>query len=151
MAAPICEVLTSRVKAIVQIDYRYGPARSRSSADLRELDGRRLYVPKPDVIVMRSRRSISMWRRCYKQRATVPIVFVQVVDPVGSGFVDSLARPGGNATGLTNFEYGLSAKWLELLKQIAPGVTRAAVLVILVPPPVSASSAPSRLQHRRSG
>jgi putative ABC transport system substrate-binding protein len=59
---------------------------------------------------------------------TVPIVFVQVPDPVGAGFIASLARPGGNATGFTNFEYGMSAKWLELLKQIAPRVTRAAVL-----------------------
>jgi ABC-type uncharacterized transport system substrate-binding protein len=58
----------------------------------------------------------------------VPIVFTSVVDPVGGGFVDSLARPGGNTTGFTLFEYGLSGKWLELLKQIAPGVTRAAVL-----------------------
>ena len=59
---------------------------------------------------------------------TVPIVFAQVADPVGAGFVDSLARPGGNATGFTQFEYGMSGKWLELLKEIAPGVTRAAVL-----------------------
>jgi putative ABC transport system substrate-binding protein len=59
---------------------------------------------------------------------TVPIVFVQVPDPVGAGFVESLARPGSNATGFTNFEYGLSGKWLELLKEIAPRVTRAAVL-----------------------
>ena len=59
---------------------------------------------------------------------TVPIVFVIAADPVGAGFVDSLARPGGNATGFTQFEYSLSAKWLELLKEIAPGVTRAAVL-----------------------
>ena len=59
---------------------------------------------------------------------TVPIVFAIVPDPVGAGFVDSLARPGGNATGFMQFEYGLSAKWLELLKQIAPGVTRVAVL-----------------------
>ena len=59
---------------------------------------------------------------------TVPIVFALVPDPVGAGFVASMARPGGNATGFTNFEYGMSAKWLELLKQITPGVTRAAVL-----------------------
>ena len=59
---------------------------------------------------------------------TVPIVFVVVIDPVGAGFVASLARPGGNATGFTIFEYGMSGKWLELLKEIAPGVTRAAVL-----------------------
>jgi putative ABC transport system substrate-binding protein len=59
---------------------------------------------------------------------TVPIVFVIVPDPVGAGFVDSLARPGGNATGFISFEYGTSAKWLELLKDIAPGVTRAAVV-----------------------
>jgi putative ABC transport system substrate-binding protein len=59
---------------------------------------------------------------------TVPIVFVLVIDPVGAGFVASLARPGGNATGFLMFEYGLSAKWLELLKQMAPGVTRVAVL-----------------------
>src|SRR5262245_49319833 len=59
---------------------------------------------------------------------TVPIVFTSVVDPVGGGFVDSLERPGGNTTGFTLFEYGLSGKWLELLKQIAPGVARAAVL-----------------------
>jgi putative ABC transport system substrate-binding protein len=58
----------------------------------------------------------------------MPIVFVVVPDPVGAGFVDSLARPGGNATGFIQFEYGLSGKWLELLKQIAPGVTRAAIL-----------------------
>jgi ABC-type uncharacterized transport system substrate-binding protein len=60
--------------------------------------------------------------------SAVPIVFVSVTDPVGAGFVDNLARPGGNATGFILFEYTLSGKWLELLKQIAPGVTRAAVL-----------------------
>ena len=59
---------------------------------------------------------------------TIPIVFVNVADPVGAGLVDSLARPGGNATGFAEFEFNLSAKWLELLKQIAPSVTRAAVL-----------------------
>jgi putative tryptophan/tyrosine transport system substrate-binding protein len=59
---------------------------------------------------------------------TVPIVFVQVSDPVGAGYVASLARPGGNATGFVLYEYGMSGKWLELLKQIAPGVKRAVVL-----------------------
>jgi putative ABC transport system substrate-binding protein len=59
---------------------------------------------------------------------TVPIVFVNVADPVGAGFVDTMARPGGNATGFIQFEFSLSGKWVELLKQIAPGVTRAAVL-----------------------
>src|SRR6202040_306127 len=64
------------------------------------------------------------------QQATrdVPIVFANVADPVGAGFVDSLARPGGNATGFTPYEYSISGKWLELLKEIAPRVTRAAVL-----------------------
>jgi putative ABC transport system substrate-binding protein len=59
---------------------------------------------------------------------TIPIVFTVVADPVGAGFVDSLARPGGNATGFISLEYGLAAKWLELLKEIAPGTTRAAVV-----------------------
>ena len=58
----------------------------------------------------------------------IPIVFVHVPDPVGAGFVDSLAKPGGNATGFLLYEYATSAKWLELLKQIAPGVTRVAVI-----------------------
>jgi putative ABC transport system substrate-binding protein len=58
---------------------------------------------------------------------TVPIVFVLVPDPVGAGFIDSLARPGGNATGFTTFEYSMSGKWLELLKEVAPGVTRVGV------------------------
>jgi putative ABC transport system substrate-binding protein len=59
---------------------------------------------------------------------TIPIVFTHVPDPVGAGFVDSLARPGGNATGFTSFDYGLSVKWLELLKEIAPRVTRVGVI-----------------------
>ena len=59
---------------------------------------------------------------------TVPIIFTATNDPVGAGFVDSLARPGGNATGFMNWEFTMGAKWLELLKQIAPGVTRVAVL-----------------------
>jgi len=63
-----------------------------------------------------------------QMRTGVPIVFVSIIDPVGAGFVESMARPGGNVTGFSLFEYGLSGKWLELLKEIAPSVTRAAVL-----------------------
>ena len=59
---------------------------------------------------------------------TVPIVFAQSIDPVGSGLIESLSRPGGNVTGFTQFEYGLSAKWPELLKEIAPGTKRVGVL-----------------------
>ena len=59
---------------------------------------------------------------------TIPIIFTGLADPVGAGIVQSLARPGGNATGFTTFEYSMSGKWVELLKQVAPGVTRAAVL-----------------------
>src|SRR5262245_56969174 len=79
----------------------------------------------PDVIFTTGGFSLSL---LLQTTPTVPIVFALVQDPVGSGYVDSLARPGGNATGFMQFEYSLSGKWLELLKQIAPGVTRAAVL-----------------------
>ena len=79
----------------------------------------------PDVILASGTAAMAPLLQATR---TVPIVFVNVADPVGAGFVDSLARPGGNATGFMQFEYSLSGKWLELLKQIAPGVTRAAVL-----------------------
>ena len=79
----------------------------------------------PDVIFT---SGFSTIRPLLDATRTVPIVFANVVDPVGAGFVASLARPGGNVTGFMSIEYGLSGKWLELLKQIAPGVTRAAVL-----------------------
>jgi putative ABC transport system substrate-binding protein len=79
----------------------------------------------PDIILAASGSTLPPLLQATR---TVPIVFVQVADPVGNGFVASLARPGGNATGFTNFEFGMSAKWLELLKQIAPRATRAAVL-----------------------
>src|SRR5262245_25039622 len=79
----------------------------------------------PDIILASATPSIQALREVTR---TVPIVFVNVADPVGSGFVESLARPGGNATGFIPFEPGIGAKWLELLKEIAPGVTRVAVL-----------------------
>jgi putative ABC transport system substrate-binding protein len=79
----------------------------------------------PDVILASGSSILAPLLRATR---TVPIVFTIVADPVVAGFVDSLAHPGANATGFTTFEYSLSAKWLKLLKQIAPGVTRAAVL-----------------------
>jgi putative tryptophan/tyrosine transport system substrate-binding protein len=85
-----------------------------------------LAASTPDVLVGAS--GTTTVAALLQATRTLPIVFAIVVDPVGAGFVASLARPGGNATGFTMFEYGMSGKWLELLKQIAPGVTRAAVL-----------------------
>jgi putative ABC transport system substrate-binding protein len=79
----------------------------------------------PDIIVVTGSNALGPLLQVTR---AVPIVFVVVPDPVGAGFVDSLARPGGNATGFLAFEYGLSGKWLELLKQIAPNVARAAVI-----------------------
>jgi putative tryptophan/tyrosine transport system substrate-binding protein len=79
----------------------------------------------PDVILATGAAGVGPLLQATR---TVPVVFVAVPDPVGAGFVDSLARPGGNATGFVQFEYGISGKWLELLKEIAPGVARVAVL-----------------------
>jgi putative tryptophan/tyrosine transport system substrate-binding protein len=79
----------------------------------------------PDVIVVSSSLQVAALQRVTR---TVPIVFANVIDPVGAGFVASLARPGGNTTGFSLFEYSISGKWLELLKEIAPNVTRVAVL-----------------------
>jgi putative tryptophan/tyrosine transport system substrate-binding protein len=79
----------------------------------------------PDVILAASSASVAALQRVTH---SVPIVFVNVIDPVGAGFVNSMARPGGNATGFTAFEYSLSGKWLEVLKEIAPNLTRVAVL-----------------------
>ena len=84
-----------------------------------------LVVLAPDVILAHGSATVGP---LLQVTHTVPIVFTQTPDPVGAGFVESLARPGGNATGFTPFEYGIGAKWLELLKQIAPSVTRAAVI-----------------------
>jgi putative tryptophan/tyrosine transport system substrate-binding protein len=85
---------------------------------------------------------------------TVPIVFVLVPDPVGAGFVESLAHPGGNATGFTTFEYGASGKWLELLKEIAPRVTQAAIIRDDTSPngprPVRCNSSVGTVPRRRS-
>jgi putative ABC transport system substrate-binding protein len=79
----------------------------------------------PDVIIGTGSPPVVALRRATR---TVPIVFVLVADPVGAGFVESLARPGGNATGFTPFEYGIGAKWLEIIREIMPGMKRVAVL-----------------------
>ena len=105
----------------VRIDYRWGAG---NADDIRKYAAE-LVALAPDVILATGGASVAPLLQATR---TVPIVFVIVADPVGAGFVDSLARPGGNATGFMQFEYSLSGKWLELLKQIAPGVTRAAVL-----------------------
>src|SRR5262245_35997063 len=95
-----------------------------SEADIRKSVAE-LVAFAPDVILTGGTTTLTHLLRATR---TVPIVFMSAVDPVGSGFVESLARPGGNATGFMQFEYNLSGKWLELLKQIAPAMTRAAVL-----------------------
>jgi len=105
----------------VQIDIRWGAAdavRSRKYAA-------ELAATAPDVILAQASETTAALREATR---TLPIVFVGVTDPVGAGYVASLARPGGNATGFTFVEYGMSGKWLELLKEIAPRVTRAAIL-----------------------
>jgi putative ABC transport system substrate-binding protein len=105
----------------VQVDRRWGGG----DADRIRKYAAELATLNPDVILATGAPATQQLLRATR---TVPIVFVLVPDPVGSGFVESLSRPGGNATGFMTFEYGLSGKWLELLKEIAPGVTRAAVL-----------------------
>jgi putative ABC transport system substrate-binding protein len=105
----------------VRIDYRW----AAGDADRFRKYATELVALAPDVILAASTPIVAALQHATR---TVPIVFVTVTDPVGGGFVASLARPGGNATGFTVFEYDISAKWLELLKQIAPGVTRAAVI-----------------------
>jgi ABC-type uncharacterized transport system substrate-binding protein len=105
----------------VRIDIRWGA---------NNLDRQRKYATElaaltPEVILASGTISVNAIQHV---SSTLPIVFVRVADPLGAGFVSSLARPGGNATGFMLFEYSLSAKWLELLKQVAPSVKRAAVL-----------------------
>jgi len=105
----------------LQIDYRWpgGDAASirRAAAELVAL--------APDVLLAAGSSTTGPLQQTTQ---TIPIVFANLADPVGAGFVQSLARPGGNATGFTTYEYSMSGKWVELLKQIAPHVTRVAVI-----------------------
>jgi putative tryptophan/tyrosine transport system substrate-binding protein len=105
----------------VQIDYRW----SAGNEDDTRKYALELVALAPDVIFASSSGAVGQLQRATR---TVPIVFARVADPVGAGFVDSLPRPGGNITGVASSEYGLGAKWLEVLKQIAPNVTRVAVV-----------------------
>ena len=105
----------------IRVDYRWGdgkPATMRKFAN-------ELVSLVPDAILANSSAAVSALLEATR---TVPIVFAAVADPVGASYVESLSRPGGNATGFTVFEYGISAKWLELLKELAPNLTRAAVV-----------------------
>ena len=105
----------------VQIDYRW----AAGDAERYRKHAAELITLAPDVILAVTTPAVTALRAI---APTVPIVFVNVIDPVGSGLVASLARPGGNATGFTVFEYSIAAKWLQLLKEIAPRVTRVCVL-----------------------
>ena len=105
----------------VRIDTRWATA---NVADIRR-HAAELAALAPDVILAHGTSTVGPLLQATR---TVPIVFPVASDPVGAGFVDSLARPGGNATGFMELEYSMGGKWLELLKQIAPSVTRAAVL-----------------------
>jgi len=102
----------------IQIEYRWDTGDLRKAAT-------ELVTLSPDVILANGAAAVEPLLQASR---SVPIVFAIVPDPVGSGFVDSLAQPGGNATGFLMFEFSLSGKWVELLKQIAPNVTRVAVL-----------------------
>ncbi len=103
----------------LHVDYRWAP-----DADPERLAARELLTLQPDVILVSG--SPAFW--LHEETRTVPIVFLVAIDPVGSGLVASLAHPGGNLTGFTGFDAAFAGKWLEMLKEIAPSVTRAAVL-----------------------
>jgi putative ABC transport system substrate-binding protein len=105
----------------VQIEARW----AGDDADRTRRYAAELVALEPDVILASPSPSVAELQRITR---TTPIVFANLIDPVGAGFVASLARPGGNTTGFSAFEYSLSGKWLELLKELAPNVTRVAVL-----------------------
>src|SRR5262249_8682095 len=105
----------------LRIDYRWGVG---DGARLRKGEEESSAM-QPDVLFAAGGPAVAALQGATR---SLPIVFTNVPDPVGAGYVDSLARPGGNTTGFMNIEYGQSGKWLELLKQIAPQVTRVAVL-----------------------
>src|SRR5262249_57359176 len=105
----------------VRIEYRWGVG----DAELFRRHASELVALAPDVILASGGSVVPSLLQATR---TIPIVFTATPDPVGAGFVESLARPGGNITGFTPYEYGIGAKWLEVLKEIAPSVARVAVV-----------------------
>jgi putative tryptophan/tyrosine transport system substrate-binding protein len=105
----------------IQIEIRWG----ENDVDRDRKYATELVALAPDVVLAAGTIGVTALQRVTR---TVPIVFVRVADPIGAGIVDTLARPGGNVTGFMNYEYSLSGKWLEVLKQIEPQLTRAAII-----------------------
>jgi putative ABC transport system substrate-binding protein len=104
----------------LRIDYRFAPAGAQA-----RLLARELIALQPDLILTQSTPATAAMQQ---ETRTIPIVFAGVADPIGSGFVASLSRPGGNLTGLLQYEEGIAGKWLAMLKEIAPNLTRAALV-----------------------
>ena len=127
-ASPRAAAFQERLKALgwidgenIRIDYRW---LTPNAARLRQ-DAAELAQSKPDVIIADTTAALTATRPL---SGDLPVIFLRVSDPVGAGFVNSLARPGGNITGITNFEDAIGGKWLELLKEIAPQMSQAVVL-----------------------
>ena len=126
----------------VRIDYRWATDSDRIRHHAAEL-----LALAPDVVLANATLSVGPMLQASR---TLPVVFVNVIDPVGQGFVTSLAKPGGNATGFSAFEFGFSGKWLELLKEIAPRITPAS-FAIRRAAPGSLSSPRCKGRRLRSG
>ena len=128
----------------VRIEVRW----ANSDLELMRSYGTELAGHSPDVFLVQSNPALAVLRPL---AGNTPIVFVHVADPVGSGFVASLARPGANITGFTNFEPSMGSKWLQTLKQVAPDVTHAAALLHPQIPPILHSGAKPKRPRRRWG
>jgi ABC-type uncharacterized transport system substrate-binding protein len=123
----------------IELEYRW----AAGQPELLRKDAAELVAMRPDVIMSSTFASLAVLRN---ETRSIPIVFVMVSDPVGMGIVESMARPGGNITGFTPFEPSLGGKWVELLKEIAPALTRAAILFN----PETAANAPSFVQFAQA-
>jgi putative ABC transport system substrate-binding protein len=130
----------------VRIETRYAPA---AKTDQAEVFAKELVALQPDVILAHSTPITTALQR---ESRTIPIVFVNISDPIGSGFIASLARPGGNLTGLLLYEEGIIGKWLAMLKEIAPHLSRAALVANPKTTPMTTTCGRPRpsLRHSRS-